>query len=170
MAKKEAPTIQTERLTLRRLTEADIPNMSKMFGNDMVTRFLTGDTPPDDEHSMLKIVRARRATEWAIVCKATGEFIGDCMLPNITDDYLGEIGCVLMQEHWGKGYAMESMAAIVEYCMGALQLKRLCARMDNHNANAIKLIEKLGFEKNAVLPEANFGGRVCDVAYYSKRL
>jgi len=37
-----------------------------MFGNPNVTQFLTGGTPPSDEHSMLKIVRARRETEWAI--------------------------------------------------------------------------------------------------------
>jgi len=170
MAKKEAPTIQTERLTLRRLTEADIPNMAKMFGNGEVTQFLTGDTPPSDEHSMLKIVRARRETEWAIVLNETSEFIGDCMIPSIAENVLGEVGCVLMQEYWGKGYAAEAMAAIMNYCINTLHLKRLCARMDNRNTNAMKLIERMGFEKNAVLPEANFGGRVCDVAYYSKRL
>ena len=170
MAKKEAPTIKAERLTLRRLTEDDIPNMSKMFGSDEVVQFLTGDTPPSDEHSMLKIVRARRETEWAVVLNETGEFIGDCLISSITAKYLGEVGVVLRREYWGQGYAAEAMAAIMGHCIDALELKRLCARMDNRNAKAIKLIETLGFEKNAVLPEANFGGRICDVAYYSKKL
>jgi [ribosomal protein S5]-alanine N-acetyltransferase len=170
MAKKEAPTIKTKRLTLRRLTEEDIPNMSKMFGNNDVTKYLTGDTPPSDEHTMLKIVRLRKETEWAIILNETNEFIGDCMIPNITENYLCEIGCVLMQEHWGKGYAKESMLAIIDYCTNALKIKRLCAKMDNKNIRAKKLIESLSFEQNAVLPEANFIGRICDIAYYSKRI
>lgn len=41
MVKKEAPTIKTERLTLRRLMESDIPFMSDMFADDQVTKYLT---------------------------------------------------------------------------------------------------------------------------------
>ena len=62
----------------------------------------------------------------------------------------------------------EAMLAIVDYCTHTLGLKRLCARMDDENINAKQLVERLGFEKNAVLPEANFVGRICDIAYYSK--
>jgi len=92
MAKKEAPTIKSTRITLRRLMECDIPDMAKMFGNNQVTKHLTGDTPPSDEHSMLKIVRARRETEWAIILNETNEFIGDGMIVRVTENYLGEIG------------------------------------------------------------------------------
>ena len=170
MAKKEAPTLRGKIISLRRLTEEDIPNMSKMFGNNQVTKYLTGDTPPSDEHSMLKIVRARRETEWAIVLNETNEFIGDAMIPNITEGYLGEIGCVLRQEYWAKGYAKEVMLLLIDYCKETLGLKRLCARMDSKNINSKNLFENLGFELNAVLPEANFGGRICDIHYYSRRI
>ena len=91
MSKIEAPTIKTERLTLRRLMEEDIPNMSKMFGNKNVTKLLTGDTPPSDEHTMLKIVRHRKETRWAIALNETNEFIGNTHILNITNGYLGEI-------------------------------------------------------------------------------
>ena len=167
MAKKEAPTLKTERLTLRRLTEEDIPAMSRMFENSNVTKYLTGDTPPGDEHSMLRIVRARRETEWAVILSETNTFIGDAIIPNITGGYLGEIGCVLLEEYWGNGYAAEALRALMDYGAHILRLKRFCAKMDNENIRADKLLEHLGFEKNAVLPEANFGGRICDVGYYS---
>lgn len=168
MAKKEAPTIVTNRLTMRRLTEADIPSMSKMFADEQSTKYLTGDTPPCDEHSMLKIVRARRETEWAIICNDTNEFIGDFMISGITQGYLGEIGCVLRSEFWGKGYAKEASLAVMDYCRNTLALKRLAAKTDNENTVAKKLLEALGFELNAVLPEANFIGRICDIAYFSR--
>ena len=170
MAKKEAPTIKTERLTLRRLREEDIPNMAKMFGCDNVTKHLNGETPPSYEHSMLKLVRARRDIEWAIVLDETIEFIGTALIPTITEGYLGEIGCVLLEEYWGQGYAKETMLALVNYCKKELRLKRLCARIDNKNMNSKRLFESLNFKLDAVLPSANFGGRVCDIAYYSKSI
>ena len=170
MAKKEAPTIKTDRLTLRRLMECDIPSMLKMFSDDMTTKYLTGDTPPCNEHAMLKIVRARRATEWAIILNETNEFIGDCMIVKITQGYLGEIGCVLRHDFWNKGYAKEASLAIMDYCKNELGLKRLCAKIDNKNTSSKKLFETLGFELNAILPEADFNGRVCDVTYYSRIL
>ena len=65
MAKIEAPRIETARLILRRKTEDDIPNMLKLFNNDEVREFL-GGYPPRDEHSMLKMVRGRKSTEWTV--------------------------------------------------------------------------------------------------------
>ena len=168
MAKKEAPVIKTARLTLRRLMEDDITGMSKMFSNENVTKYLTGDTPPYDEQSMLKIVRARRETEWAIILNETDEYIGDALIPSITEGYLGELGCVLIQDHWGKGYAKEVMLSLISYCKDVLELKRLCARIDENNTKSRNLFESLDFELNALLPEANFGGRVCNIAYYSR--
>jgi len=46
----------------------------------------------------------------------------------------------------------------------------LYASIDNKHGRSKKLIEKLGFELIAVLPESNFYGRIADVAYYSRTL
>ena len=170
MSKKEAKKLTTQRLVLRRLMEQDIPFMSKMFGDGAVTKYLNGDTPPSDEHTMLKIVRARRETEWAITLPDTDQFIGTALIPKITQNYLGEIGCVLLQEHWGKGYAKEVMLTLMEYSKNVLKLGRLCAKIDNNNTSSKKLFESLGFTLDALLPEAGFNGRICDIAYYSMKL
>ena len=169
MAKKEAPKILTERLILRPKTEKDIPNMLRMFDNDEVREFL-GGYPPRDRHSMLKMVRGRKETEWAVVLKSTDEYIGEVLLPKIVDGYLGEIGYLFLREHWGNGYAGEAVSALMDHCGDALKLKRLCATIDDKNERSKRLIEKLGFSLVAVLPEADFGGRVADVAYYTRVL
>ncbi len=166
MPKIEAPKLETERLILRRRMEEDIPNMVKMFNTDEVRQHL-GGYPPHDKHSMLKMIRHRRETEWAVTLQGTGEYIGECLIPKIVDNYLGEIGYLFLKEHWGKGYAQEAVSAIIEYSFNILNLQRLCATIDNKNDRSKKLIEKLGFKFVAVLPEADFGGRVADVAYYS---
>lgn len=168
MAKKEAPMIQTERLVLRRKLEKDIPNMLDMFTNNEVRQHL-GGYPPCDEHSMLKIVRSRKETEWAVALRETDEYIGECSIPKIVDDYLGEVGYLFRRSYWGYGFGNEAVQAVIDYCVKLLGLKRLCANIDDQNARSKKLIEKLGFELIAVLPEADFGGRVADVAYYTRK-
>lgn len=169
MAKKEAPKIQTERLILRPRAEKDIPNMLKMFNNDEVREFL-GINPPRDEQSILEMVRKRNERKWTVALKDTDEFIGDVMIPEIAEGYLGEIGYRFMREHWGCGFAYEAVSAVIEHCKCTLNLKRLYATIDNKNMKSKQLIEKLGFTLVAVLPESNLLGRVTDVAYYSRIL
>ena len=169
MSKREAPRIITQRLVLRPIAEKDIPSMHKMFDNDEVREFL-GGYPPRDRHSMLKMVRGRRETEWAVTLKGTDEYVGEVLLLKVVDGYLGEIGYLFLREHWGNGYAHEAVSALIAHCTDTLHLKRLCATVDDGNARSKKLIEKLGFHLVAVLPEADFGGRVADVAYYTRVL
>ena len=62
--------------------EIDIPSMVKIFNTDDVRRYL-GGYPPRDEHSMLRMVRHRHTTEWAVTLRDTGAFIGECLIPKI---------------------------------------------------------------------------------------
>ena len=167
MAKKEAPKIMTERLILRPMAEQDIPSMLRMFNDDEVREFLGGH-PPRDKHSMLKSVRGRQETQWAVMLKGSDEYIGEVHVPNIVEGYLGEIGYLFLREYWGSGYAQEAVHAMIEHCKNALQLKRLYAHVDDRNVRSKKLLEKLGFQLIAVLPEADMGGRVADIAYYTR--
>jgi len=167
--RNEAPIIETKRLVLRRKKYDDIPDMMKMFNDDEVREFV-GGYPPRDERSITGMIRHRTETQWAVTLKDTGEYLGEVEIVNIADDYLGEIGYMFLQEHWGKGFANEAVTAMIEHAQNVLNLKRLYATIDNKHGRSKKLIEKLGFELIAVLPESNFYGRVADVAYYSRTL
>lgn len=167
MEKVEAPTIKTKRLILRRRQEKDIPFMLDLFNNEEVRKYL-GGYPPRDEHSMLRMIRGRTQTDWVVALADNDEYIGECMLLKIVDNYLAEIGYYFRRSYWGKGYAEEAANAVISYCADTLKLKRLCATIDDNNEKSKKLIEKLGFTSVALLPEADFGGRVANVAYYSR--
>lgn len=117
---------------------------------------------------MLKMIRHRKETEWAVTLRDTGEYIGECLIPRIVDSYLGEIGYLFLKEYWGKGYAQEAVTAIINYCFDTIKLSRLFATIDNKNERSKVFAEKLGFKFIALLPETDFGGRVADVAYYSR--
>ena len=168
MAKIEVMTIQTDRLVLRRRIEDDIPYMTQMFCSENVRKYL-GGYPPRDEHSMLKIIRSRGQTHWHIALKDTNEFIGQCDFNKIVDGVLGEIGYIFKEESWGKGYAFEALTAIINYGFDTLNLKRIFATNEKGNSRSVKLIEKLGFILDAEIADYDFGGRVTDILYYSKK-
>lgn len=167
--KKEAPVIETPRLILREKRECDIPGMLDLFNNEEVRRYL-GGYPPREERAMWRMVRDRKTTEWAVTLRETGIYIGECQLFDITDHYLGELGYYFRREYWGAGYAYEAAEAVCNYAGDVLKLGRLCANVDTANERSKRLLERLGFLFVALLPEANFGGRVADVAYYSRKL
>ena len=167
MRKTEAPKLETQRLVLRRLTEADIPFMLRMFDDDAVRKHL-GGRPPRDEHSMLKMVRRRHDKKWAVTLRDTGEYLGEVHIGKVVENTIGEIGYLFLREHWGKGYAREAVAAMMGHAFETLKLKRLWATVDDGNERSKKLLEKSEFKRAALLPESDFGGRVADVVYYTR--
>ena len=44
---------------------------------------------------------------------------------------------------------------------------RISAQIDTKNKASRRLAERLKFEMDAVLPQANLGGKIADIAYYS---
>ena len=118
---------------------------------------------------MLRMIRNQGKTDWAVALKDSDEYIGECMLLKVVDGYLAEIGRYFRRDFWGQGYAREAAEAVMAYSRDTLGVKRLCAQIDERNERSKRLAERLGFTLDAHLPEADFGGRVTDVAYYSKR-
>lgn len=166
MPKKDKP-IQTERLILRRKEEKDIPYMLSLFNDEEVRRYL-GGYPPREERAMARMVKHGRTTDWAVALPGTDEYIGECMLLNVVDGHIGEIGYYFRREYWGQGYAAEAVNALIAYCSGTLNLRRLWANVDDRNERSKRLLGRLGFEHVAILRESDFGGRVADVAVYTR--
>ena len=169
MSQREAPVLRTPRLTLRPKRLSDVPNILELFNHDEVRRYL-GGYPPRDERAMQEMVHRRTETEWAVALAETDEYIGECMLLKVVDGYLGELGYYFRRAFWGQGYAQEAAQAVMTYSADVLRLKRLCATIDLRNDRSKRLCARLGFVQAAILPEADFGGRVADVAYYTKKL
>lgn len=169
MAKPEAPVLETERLRLRRRQHRDIPRMMQAYQDDEIRRYLGGH-PPKDGAMLAQLVRRRSPTEWAVTLRGEDLYIGECTINRVVDGYLGELGYLFLREYWGKGYAAEAAQAVLDYAAGKLRLGRMCACIDAANTRSVRLAERLGFERIAFLPEADFGGRVADMYYYARKL
>lgn len=166
MARIEAVTLETKRLILRRRLDEDLLEMVEMLNNNSVIKYL-GGYPPKDEHTILGIIRHRQSTNWHIIGKENNEFIGECGLNKIIDNYLGEVSYILNERFWGKGIGYEAMNKVIDHSFKTLKLGKLFAVIDSKNKRSINLIKRLNFSHDADIKEADFGGRVADISYYS---
>lgn len=76
--------------------------------------------------------------------RADGVPMGICGL--IKRDWLEDvdIGFAFLPRYWGRGYAHEAAAAVMEYGRNALGLSRIVAITSPDNASSARLLEKLG--------------------------
>jgi RimJ/RimL family protein N-acetyltransferase len=82
------------------------------------------------------------------VCLKEGQMIGDIGI-HFIDDYQIEIGYTLSPEYQGNGYAFEAVNAVINYAFTELQKHRITASVDPDNIQSIKLLERIGFRKEA---------------------
>ena len=139
---RECPSlrIETSRLILRPITEADVA----------VVRLINGDEYTDDE-SALRFIRwqnnpGRLLIMFYIWLKQTNQCIGRVYIhakPEINDEV--EIGYGILEEHRDQGYATEAAKAAVWYAFEKAGQEALSAIVYPENITSRRVIEKLGF-------------------------
>ncbi|HLI60193.1 MAG TPA: GNAT family protein [Solirubrobacteraceae bacterium] len=83
----------------------------------------------------------------------TGELIGDLTLMLTSAEHCGgEIGWLLHPAHGGHGYATEAARAGLDLMFDA-GVHRVTARVDARNTASLRLCERLGMRREAVLVE-----------------
>ena len=83
---------------------------------------------------------------WLIEAKEPEARIGICGL--LKRDVLADVdlGYALLPEFWSRGFALESVSAVLSYARDTLGLKRVVAVVNAENQSSIRLLEKMGFE------------------------
>ena len=146
--------LQTSRMTLRRLTPADAPFIRELVNEPSWIRFI-GDrgvrTEEDARAYLVKgpIAMYERHGFGLWMCESresreSREALGICGL--IKRDTLEDvdIGFAFLPRYWGRGYAHESAAAVLDYGREVLELDRIVAITSPDNTSSIRLLEKLG--------------------------
>lgn len=159
--------IVTERLTLRPYEAGDLDPMAAMFGDPEVTAhtFLGRQ----DREGTAKVLAGYMAF-------LAERGYGMCAILDRADArYLGEVGLfvtpmgplalryALDKSAWGKGYAVEASAAILEDSFGRLGLDRLMAGVIPANAGSNRVMEKLGFAPGEMLTAGGHEFRVFEI-------
>ncbi|MGH8721280.1 MAG: GNAT family N-acetyltransferase [Burkholderiales bacterium] len=63
-----------------------------------------------------------------------------------------DIGFSFLPEHWSQGYALESARAVMRHAREVLGLGRIVAITTKDNEPSIRLLEKLGFRFERMIP------------------
>lgn len=159
-----APTIKTERLILRSIEESDALQLKYLLCPEIEKT--SGPYMPHSEDQLLAHVeRIKGDTSWGITLY-DGTFIGDIGVFSKKENK-GEMAWYVDPKYWHNGYAYEAGIAVIKYCFDELCMEMITAEIEASNTASRMLAQKLGFQLDNILNEADFYGKTTDVAYYS---
>lgn len=102
--------------------------------------------------SFLQGYKNNRAIRWGIVLKETGELVGTLGLNSLSVwNKRAEIGCDLHPHYWNKGMTTEAVEEVLRYAFNELKLDRIGAITYPQNETSIKLLKRIGFQREGVL-------------------
>jgi RimJ/RimL family protein N-acetyltransferase len=146
--------LETERLVLRRFTEADADNLFELDSDPHVMRFLTGGKPtPRDvirNETLPRFLRYYERSEglgyWAAIEKSTGAFLGwfEFRPPEGGGPGEVELSYRLRKSAWGRGYATEGSRALIRKGFTELGVRRVVASTMAVNTASRRVMEKAG--------------------------
>jgi ribosomal-protein-alanine N-acetyltransferase len=85
------------------------------------------------------------------ITEKDGSLVGAVALAIAHAHRRAELGYWIAVPHWGRGYATEAAAAMVDYAFGTLELRRVVARCLTRNAGSVRVMEKLGMQREGCL-------------------
>ncbi len=143
------PTLETERLTLRKFTENDLEALYKIYSDEEVNKFLPWfplktmeDTKIFYEKQLVSNYKQKCAYNYAICLKKDNYPIG---YVNVATDDSYDFGYGIRKEFWHKGIVTEAGRAVIE------QLKKdnipyITATHDVNNPRSGGVMRKLGMK------------------------
>ncbi len=164
------PTLETERLILRKIQAEDVNALLKLFGNPEVVKFIEMQPIKSLEQAnewlrwMGGVFAAKDGLRWGITLK-DGTFIGSAGLHRWNrEGHYAEIGCDVAHHYWGNGYGQEAMHMVLNFGWDYMNLNRIEAQVVKGNARSVHVMEKLGFKHEGTLRQRLLkGGKFYDL-------
>lgn len=169
------PQIETERLTLRRMTRRDASDHFAVFRQPQVAA-AHGMPPYEKLAESKKLIdwydeafSEKRAIRWAITLRDDGRLLGTCGFHTIHHKHaFGEIGYELHPNYWRQGIGSEAVRAIVGFGFLQMGFHRIEAIVDPDNAASANLLRRVGFTEEGFLRERFYdNGRFVDDWFFS---
>ena len=174
MDSKTLPIITTPRVVLRWISEDDIDSLYEIFSSPQVMRYWSTE-PLADREAAADLQReiadgngSETMFKWGLALRDSNTVIGTTTLFNLNlDNGRAELGYAMSHAHWGQGYMNEALNALVSHAFEVMELRRLEADVDPRNAASIRVLEKLGFQREGFLRERwHVNGEIQDALFY----
>lgn len=145
--------LETERLTLRHLTEDDAEFVVQLLNEPSFLRYI-GDRGVRTLEDARRYVREGPAASYEqhgfglylVELKEGGTPAGMCGLVKRPALDHPDIGFAFLPAYWSKGYAFESASAVMTYAREVLALPRVVAIVSPDNEPSARLLGRLGLK------------------------
>ena len=172
---KDLPTLETERLILRKMVLNDAEAVFAYASNSEVSRYTLWETHRciEDSRAFLEFATQKYENggepDWGIVYRGNGCLVGACGLVNWEAEHArAEVGFVLSREYWGRGLMSEAVRAILRFGFERMNLNRIEARCIAENAASARVMEKAGMVYEGMLRQREYiKGAYRDIRLYA---
>ena len=147
---------ETERLVLRTIGEDDAREQDRVLNTPTVMAHLGGPKELHEieaKHAKSMALHARYGYSFLFMIeKATGEMVGHCGIKQVDNPHAPnqgdhEVGWLVREDRWRRGYAHEAMLAVLDWAFGRVGAPHVVALTSQANKGSWKLMEKLGMER-----------------------
>ncbi|RYY36126.1 MAG: N-acetyltransferase [Sphingomonadales bacterium] len=147
---------ETDRLILRTIEDGDAALQDRLLNTPTVMARLGGVK----ELHEIEAKHARARASWAqdgfsflmMIEKDTGELVGHCGIKRVDNPLARnqgdhEIGWLVREDRWRRGYAEEAMRAVLAWAFERVGTPHVVALTSEANVASWKLMEKLGMRR-----------------------
>lgn len=164
----------TERLTFRRMNDADQDAVFRLFSDPDAMQFWSSPPMASRKEAITYLEEDQQfndsgeGVQLGLILRETEELVGTCTFHKWSrSNRRAEVGYMLRRDLWGKGLMSEALSAFLAYGFEVMNLHRVEADIDPANLVSAKLLERLGFQREGLLRERWIvNGVVSDTAYY----
>lgn len=169
------PKLETENLILRQISFDDEKEIFDVYSDKEAMKYF-GKHPYKSiaeatgmVYTVINAFQNKEGIRWGITFKPSDKLVGSAGIWRLDKkNFRGEIGFELSPKYWGKGIMFEALSAIIKFGFEKMNLHSIEGNVDPENTSSIKLLEKLGFNKEGHLKENFFhNGKFYDTALYS---
>ena len=161
-------------VAIRDFNKSDAPLLARYANNKKVSVNLRDGFPNpytlNDAHAFIqRVYEQNPQTFFAIEYK--GDYVGNISLSPATDVYRNnaEIGYFIGEPFWNKGIATKAVKLITDWGFKNLNIVRIYTGIFAFNKPSQRVLEKCGFEKEAVFKKAiTKNGKIYDEIRYAK--
>jgi len=168
--------IKTERLLLRRVTNADAPELLFLRSDETIRKYIDREKLKSLEEAAIFIKTIDEAINnnekimWGIALKdKPNNLIGNIGFWRfINQHYRAEIGYMLHPDFWNKGIMQEALLATIDFGFKEIKLHSIEAHINPENIASGNVLEKCGFIREGYFKEDYYlKGKFIDTVVYS---
>ncbi|HLM58551.1 MAG TPA: GNAT family protein [Pyrinomonadaceae bacterium] len=155
MAKPTFDTIETSRLILRRLADADLDTFLAYVNDPLVARYQTWESYTEEQardvieqQKGLEPGRPGRWFTFAAELKEAKALVGHVSLSvKEADPLQAEMGFTFARHYQGRGLAREAAECVLDYAFTVMGMHRVVAITDCENERSVALLGRLGMRR-----------------------